>query len=98
MKKTILTAMVILIASAAQAREIYWTGEGLAYGYNPQVCDSTATMRARLDAVNSCTVDFGYSYDTCKSARSRKEVIEAPYYDSSADQTHCTVRIYLSVP
>ena len=98
--KTLATALLLsvtasaLFAPTAQARQLYWTGQGS--GQTVGQCQANAAYDGAAGARQSCINDYGISAETCYSA----PIVNTQNMGVSAwgNSLFCQVRVFIYVP
>ena len=92
--KTAALLASILVAGQAQARNIFWTGQGS--GVSEYDCQRDAIGNGLPLIRQDCVRNKGYTYDTCEYAPfAGTQLVSQSYYNG---QYSCQYRVFISVP
>ncbi len=87
---------VMTIASAAQARTLYWTGQAGTYG-GYYACEGQAITDGLNGARRSCVNDYKIQSQACYDA----PIVQTDYVDSymyNDGWTTCSIKVTIQVP
>ena len=87
-------ALSSILSSPAEARQLYWTGQG--YATTSGECQANASYSGEAGARNSCINDYGIQPQICDAAPivSVQNISLTPWGPNYT----CEVRVYIYVP